>query len=195
VYKRQDFYYHKAKREGYLSRAAFKLLEIVKSYGIIQKNDKIIDIGCSPGGWTQVALKITGENGCVLGVDITEPEVSQRNFIFIRGDINNPDVQKQVLTALKGKADAILSDASPKLTGIRERDHNRSIEIIESVINFTLDSLKKNGNLLIKIIEGPDIKGIFSEIQSKFSFAKIYRPNSTRRSSRENYIIAKGFFV
>jgi 23S rRNA (uridine2552-2'-O)-methyltransferase len=196
VYKRKDFYYQKAKEEGYFSRAAFKLLEIVNSYEIIKKNDKIIDIGCSPGGWSQVALKITAENGLVIGVDITEPDkLWQKNFIFIKGEINDPYVQKQVLDALNGKADAVLSDASPKLTGIRERDHIRSLEIIKSVLDFTQGALKKGGNLLIKLIEGPDIRGILGKIQNEFSFTKIYRPDSTRKSSRENYIIAKGFII
>lgn len=191
-----DFYYHKAKEEGYLSRAAYKLLEIVKSYVIIKQNDKIIDVGCSPGGWSQVALKITGEYGYVIGVDIAEPEtLSQRNFLFIKGDINATDVQRQVLSALKGKADAVLSDASPKLTGIKERDHTGSIMIIESVVNFSANSLKKNGNMLIKFIEGPDVKDILGRIKSRFVFTKLYRPDSTRKSSRENYIIAKGFIV
>lgn len=196
MYKRKDFYYRKAKEEGYLSRAAYKLLEIVKSYGIIKENDRVVDIGCSPGGWSQVALRITGENGLIIGVDITEAAIlSQKNFIFIKGDISNPDVQKQVLSALKGKADAVISDASPKLTGIRERDHARSIRVIESVLNFACNSLKMNGNMLIKSFEGPDLRNIFSEIQNKFSFTKLFKPDSTRKSSRENYIIAKGFVV
>ncbi len=196
MYKRKDFYYRKAKEEGYSSRAAYKLLEIVESYGIIKRNDRIIDIGCSPGGWSQVALEITGKGGCVIGVDLVEPEgVSQKNFIFIKGDINDPDVRRQVLSALQGKADVVLSDASPKLTGIRERDHTRSLNIIESVFNFVQRSLKEDGNMLIKLIEGPDTKEVFSKIQDRFRFAKIYRPDSTRKSSRENYIIAKGFIT
>ncbi len=196
MYKRKDFYYYKAKEAGYLSRAAFKLLEIVESYEIIKRNNRIIDIGCSPGGWSQVALKIIGKGGCVIGVDLVEPEgISQKNFIFIKGDINNPVVQKDVLSALQGKADAVLSDASPKLTGIRERDHIRSLNIIESVFNFSQRLLKEDGNMLIKLIEGPDIKGVFGEIQDRFHFTKLYRPDSTRRSSRESYIIAKGFIA
>lgn len=195
MYKRRDFYYKRAKEEGYLSRAAYKLLEIVDSYEIIKKNDSIIDVGCSPGGWSQVALKITGENGVVIGVDITEPSFSQGNFIFIKGDINDPEVQKEILTHLKVKADAVLSDASPKLTGIREKDHTGSIRIIESVINFAENCLKKNGNMLIKLIEGPDLREILVRIKDRFVFTKLYRPDSTRKSSRENYIIAKGFIT
>ncbi len=171
------------------------MLEIVDSYGIIKKNDRIIDVGCSPGGWSQVALKITGDDGLVIGVDITEPAFSQRNFIFIKGDINDPDVQKKIMSQLNGKADALLSDASPKLTGIRERDHTGSIKIIETVVDFSLNCLKKDGNLLIKLIEGPDHKEILGRIKSRFEFTKLYRPDSTRKSSRENYIIAKGFII
>lgn len=194
MYKRKDYYYLKAKEEGFLSRAAYKLLEIVDSYRIIKKNDRVIDIGCSPGGWSQVATKIVGDGGLVIGVDLVEPELTpQNNFKFVKGDINEESIQMNVLELLNGKADAIISDASPKLTGIREKDHSSSLEIIESVYNFSKNCLKPDGNMLIKVIEGPNIKGIFKKIQSNFTFTKIFRPDSTRRSSRENYIIAKGF--
>jgi 23S rRNA (uridine2552-2'-O)-methyltransferase len=194
VYKRKDFYYLKAKEEGYLSRAAYKLLEITGSYNIIKENDRVVDIGCSPGGWSQVASKIVGKGGKVIGVDLVEPaKFSAENFVFIQGDITQPLVQEMILKELNGKADAVLSDASPKLSGIRERDHIRSIEIIQAVIDVAMGVLKVNGNMLTKMIEGPEKQGILKRIQQKFTFTKLFRPDSTRRSSRENYIIAKGF--
>lgn len=196
VYKRKDYYYERAKKEGFFSRAAYKLTEIVESYRVIGRDDRVIDVGCSPGGWSQVASRIVGEKGVVLGIDIERPgAINSSNFIFIQGDIRSPEVQKRAIESIGGRADVVISDASPKLTGIKERDHSMSVDLITEVFTFAKKVLKKGGNMLVKVIEGPELNRVFKEIKGSFEFTKIYRPDSTRSASRENYIIAKGFIA
>jgi len=194
VYKRKDFFYLRAKEEGYNSRAAYKLKEIVTASRLIKAGDRILDIGCAPGGWLQVALGLAGKKGLVVGVDIEKIKgLSAGNLAFVQGDILNKDVQLRVRSLLNDRADVLLSDASPNLTGIRERDHRMSFDLVKSILTLTKEFLKENGNFLVKVIEGPDTKDLFESVKSCFDFTKITRPDSTRSRSRENYIVATGF--
>jgi len=194
VQDRKDSYYRKAKREGYSSRAAYKLKELVAKYRIFGKGDTILELGCSPGGWTQVALEIIGLKGRVVGVDVSEMKMARaENFVFIQGDVMDPETLNRASSALNGPCDAVISDLSPHLTGIKPRDEATTKEIIEAGWSVARKTLKNGGNILFKVFPSRDLEPILREIRSSFQKSFLTRPSATRRASSEFYLTGKGF--
>src|SRR5262249_31669415 len=130
AYKPHDHYFRKAKQQGYRSRAAYKLIELQERYRLMKAGDKVVDLGAAPGGWLQVAAKIVGVNGKLIGVDI-EPiqPLSERNVTLVTGDISSKEVQRQITELLGGLANCVISDLAPKLSGIRDADMARCLEL------------------------------------------------------------------
>jgi 23S rRNA (uridine2552-2'-O)-methyltransferase len=190
VKKKKDPYYKRAKGENYRSRASFKLLQLDKKYNLIKKGSAIVDLGATPGGWSQVALEKTGEEGIVLGVDLEKIKpFTEKNFYFIKGDFTSQKVQEKIIDILDGKADVIISDASPSLSGIKDMDHLRSIDLANSVIAIADNILEKNGNLIIKVFQGEEFKDLIEKLRKKFKVLKTTKPSSSRKKSSEMYII------
>ncbi|MHC1603824.1 MAG: SAM-dependent methyltransferase, partial [Candidatus Syntropharchaeales archaeon] len=132
--RRHDFFWKEAKRWGYRSRASFKLIQINERFGVIRKGYKVVDLGAAPGGWLQVAKDIAGEKGVVIGVDLLPIEPIEGVFT-LKKDIRRPDVVDQILEITGGdKVDAVLSDASPNLSGNWSWDHGRSIDLAETAL-------------------------------------------------------------
>jgi len=180
--------------EGYRSRAAYKLLEINKRYSIIKRGDYVADLGCAPGGFLQVTSEIIGEKGLVIGVDLNPVQPIGTNVILIEKDFTKKDVLEEMLTHLKGKKfDVILSDMAPKTTGIQFRDTYLSFKLAEQAYNSANDLLKSGGNILIKIFDGEEVKGLTERIRKSFKKTYLNRPESTRKGSKEIYIIGIGF--
>lgn len=187
--KDKDSYYRLAKKEGYRSRASYKLLQIQERFRIIKKGDTIIDLGAAPGGWLQVAKQISG--GKIIGVDLVRIKPI-KDVIFIMGDFREEEVRRKIESHVS-KVDVVLSDASPKLSGIKSYDHARSIELAEAALQIAESFLRKGGNFVVKIFQGEEQSILLEKISSIFKNVKFYFPKATRKGSAECYIIAKGY--
>jgi 23S rRNA (uridine2552-2'-O)-methyltransferase len=189
--RKRDGYYKLAKKAGYRSRSTYKLMQINKRYNVISKGDTVIDIGCAPGGWLQVAKDIVGPEGTVLGVDIQKIEALE-GVTFIRGDITNPKTMEKIISKI-AKADVVISDMSPNITGHYSMDHARSVDLAERALEVAKKALKSRGNFVVKVFEGDLFKDYFDKIKSSFEFTKAHSPKATRKQSSEIYVIGKGF--
>lgn len=181
--KRKDFYFKKAKKEGYLARSSYKLIELNRKYNLIRRDSDVLDIGCSPGSWVQVCLKLNVRR--VVGIDIEKAKVKGNKFEFINEDINEIDVDKL------GKFDVVLSDISPKTKGFF--DAEESVDLSRKAWGVTKEVLKPKGNFLCKIFQGADFDAFCREVKKHFYFFKVSKPKASRKESREMYLIGKGF--
>jgi 23S rRNA (uridine2552-2'-O)-methyltransferase len=168
-------------------------MQINKRYNVISKGDCVIDLGCAPGGWLQVAEDIVGSEGTVLGVDIQKIEAVE-GVTFIRGDITDPKTIERILSNIT-KADVVLSDMSPNITGHYSMDHARSVDLAERALEVAEKTLKSRGNFVVKVFEGDLFKDYFDRIKSSFEFTKAHSPKATRKQSSEIYVIGKGFLL
>ncbi|MDH5794220.1 MAG: RlmE family RNA methyltransferase, partial [Candidatus Bathyarchaeota archaeon] len=140
--RKRDYYYRKAKEEKYRSRAAYKLFQAIEKYHFIKNGDVIVDLGAAPGGWVQAARKTVGSRGFVLGVDLKPIEpFPQSNVRTIIGDINEQETLEQILSMIPKKADVVISDASPNISGIWEVDHARQIDLAHQSLKIALETL------------------------------------------------------
>ncbi len=188
IEERQDYYYWKAKKEGYRSRAAYKLLQMNRKFGILKNGYWTLDLGSSPGGWSQVAVEL-GAN--VVAVDIN-PMKSIENVVFIQGDITK-DETKEKIREVREKFDVVLCDASPKITGHWDIDHFRSVEISRAAFEIAKEFLRFGGNFVVKMFQGSETPSLYSEFKRYFRFKKLHSPPASRKRSSEIYFIGKGF--
>lgn len=191
--KKREHYYKKAKQTGYRARSAFKLLQINNKFNIIKKDDLVIDLGAAPGGWSQVAKQIVGENGTVVGIDLSSIKAIN-GIVFLQGDMT----QEESITRLRKvigdrDVDVIISDMSPNISGNYSLDQACSVFLCEQALKTAKILLKKNGNFICKIFEGEDLKDILEKIKSIFITVKQFNPPASRKTSSEVYIIAKSF--
>jgi 23S rRNA (uridine2552-2'-O)-methyltransferase len=195
AYDRKDHFHQRAKREGYRSRAAFKLLEIQQNQRLLRSGQRVIDLGCWPGGWLQVAAEAVGRKGRVVGVDLAaiDPPLDNENVIAFCADLTQPSVAEELIERLGGPADVLLSDAAPKLSGIRAADQAREGALLEGVEALLGKLLRKGGTLLIKILEGPDAVLVDRRLRREFESAKTVKPSASRRGSSERYLLGRGY--
>jgi 23S rRNA (uridine2552-2'-O)-methyltransferase len=193
-YKSHDSYFKKAKQEGYRSRAAYKLLELQQRYRLMKSGDRVIDLGAAPGGWLQVVARIIGQSGKVVAVDL-EPiqPFSQSNIFVLRGDISSDDIQERVYQLLGGPANCILSDLAPKLSGIRDADMARSLELNRMALALATRLLRPGGSLLLKSFISNDLQMFTAELKQHFATVQRTKPEATRQGSSEFYFCANGF--
>ncbi|MGZ7049230.1 MAG: RlmE family RNA methyltransferase, partial [Methanobacterium sp.] len=182
--KRQDsgnkeHYYKMAKKEKYRSRASYKLLQLNKRYKIIRNSDYIIDLGAAPGGWSQVALDIVGKEGKVIAVDIQRIKpFDEDNFAQITGDFTESGIIDKIEDEIGRDADVILSDAAPKLTGIKDIDQLKSIDIVENALKIADSILKIGGSMIIKVFQGEGFEDYLKKVKRKFKIVKTTKPPS-----------------
>jgi len=183
-----DVYVQRAKKDGYRSRAAYKLLEIDQKHKILKPKSSVIDLGSAPGGWVQVAL----ERSCqVVGVDLLDiPAID--GAILLKADIEDPETIAMILEATGGPADLLLSDLAPSATGQRAVDRLRSEAMGEIVLDIAPELLKPGGHLLMKMLRGADAV-LNAEARKMFKTVKMARPDATRRESSEIYMLALDF--
>ena len=188
--RKKDYYYKKAKEEKYRSRAAYKLFQAVKKYKFIGKGDTVVDLGAAPGGWIQAASKIVGKEGFVLGVDLKPIDpFSQDNIHTIVGDINDEETLEQILKILPEKADVVISDVSPNISGIWEVDHARQIDLAERSLEIALDILKPSGNFFVKVFQGDLFNDFVNKVEKHFRIVKIFKPKASRPKSSEMFVL------
>ena len=194
IKKRQkDYYYRKAKEEKFRSRAAYKLLQAVKKYRFIKSGDIVVDLGAAPGGWIQAARKIVGETGFILGVDLKPIEpFDEDNILTIVADITDPKTVEQIKTLLPKPADAVISDVSPKISGIWEVDHARQIELAICSMKISKHILKPKGNFFVKVFEGDMFQDFVNKMKNSFSTVRIVKPKASRAKSSEIYVLGLG---
>lgn len=191
---RRDQYRKLAKQQGYRSRAAFKLLQLNKSYKIIKNSDKVVEFGCAPGGWIQVATQLVGPYGFVLGLDLKEIN-PLAGASFIKGSIDDPLLTEILLQTVgpNDKFDVVLSDMSPNVSGIWEIDHERQISLTKHAFNVCIRILERRGNAIFKIFQGVSTRSFVNELTEHFALVKLSKPPASRQESSELYVICLGF--
>jgi 23S rRNA (uridine2552-2'-O)-methyltransferase len=195
TYERKDHFHQRAKREGFRSRAAYKLAELQRAHPLLRRGQRVVDLGCWPGGWLQVAADAVGPSGRVVGVDLAaiDPPLKNENVVALCGDLSEGRVEEEILAALGGAADVLLSDAAPKLTGVRAVDRAREEALLEAVEARVPRLLRPGGTLLLKILEGPEAQAVERRIRAGFERAKTVRVSASRRGTTERYLLARGY--
>lgn len=189
--KRQlaDKWSEKARAEGWRSRAAFKLSEMDDKLHLIRKGSRVIDLGAAPGGWVQVALKRGA--AAVVGVDLLEVDPIP-GAILIQADFTDPGVDQQLIEALGGAPDLVLSDMAHNTVGHRQTDHLKIIALIEAAAEFAIRTLKPGGNFVTKNFQGGDAGGLLEQLRAEFHEVKYIKPAASRKGSSEVYLAALG---
>jgi 23S rRNA (uridine2552-2'-O)-methyltransferase len=191
--RKREFYYKKAKAENYRSRATYKLVQANQKYQFIKRNDVVVDLGAAPGGWIQAARKMTGKHGFVLGVDLKPIEPFAQEYIrTIVADITEPDIVEQLLSFLPRKADVVLSDAAPNITGVWEVDHARQIDLATKALGIAQCILRSSGNIFVKVFQGDMLDVFLQAVKASFDTVKIVKPQASRAKSSEIYILGLG---
>jgi 23S rRNA (uridine2552-2'-O)-methyltransferase len=186
--KIKDHYFHKAKRDGYAARSAYKLEEIDKKNRLLRKGNLVLDLGCSPGSWLQYAAGKVGEKGQVLGVDLQAVKLSlPKNVKVLQADIFEMTVKDLEING--GMVDVILSDMAPKTIGIRDTDAQRSFALNQQVLELSCDLLRHNGNLLVKAFQGAPLEKLRREFSNSFAQIKLCKPKSSRSESVEIFLL------
>lgn len=189
--KKKEHFYKEAKRTGYRARSAFKLQQIQLRFHIIPKKGFVVDLGAAPGGWSQVAKEIVGEQGVVIGVDLSSIQPLEK-VQFIQGDITQAETVGHIKSLMNNKrADLVLSDMSPDISGCYSVDQARSAWLCECALQVADQILKPGGHFICKIFEGEDTKSFIEKVKHRFRGVKTFSPEASRKSSSEVYIIAK----
>lgn len=192
--KRANHYYFLAKRAGYRSRAAYKLKELNDRFNLVKRGDIVVDLGAAPGGWVQVAREAVGETGLVVGVDVVKIKpLPWDNVKTLRLDVTQPSAIEAIKEHLPGKADVVLSDLSPKVTGVWEVDAARQVLLARSAFSIAVRILKRGGKLVVKLFQGPDAEELVEDIKKAFTRVKLTKPKASRKGSAEVYVVALGF--
>lgn len=188
-----DPYVKQAQKDGYRSRAAYKLLELNEKDKLIRPGMLLMDLGSAPGGWSQVAGRLVGDKGRVLASDIL-PMDSLENVDFIQGDFSDDKVFQQILDKLDGRQpDLIISDMAPNISGVAAADQASSMYLADLVLDMVRQVLKPNGNFAIKIFQGEGSDEYLKDVRTSFEKVVVRKPDASRSRSREVYYVAKGF--
>ena len=184
---RTDAFQKRARREGYRSRSVYKLMDIQKRSNIFRKDDTVLDLGAAPGGWSQIALEYIGEDGKLVGMDL-QHILPLKGAQFLQGDIREPETRKE-LEKLVPKADVVLSDMSPNLSGNYSVDQARSVEL--SSLALEIASEREANSFVVKVFEGSDFQDFRRAVIDEFGSVRTLSPEASRKQSSEVYLIAK----
>jgi len=188
-----DPFVKKAQFEGRRSRALFKLDEMDQKDRLFQKGQTVVDLGAAPGGWSELAIEKVGDKGRVFALDIL-PMDALAGVDFIQGDFREESVLNQLLNAMgEHKADLVLSDMAPNISGMNAVDQPRAMYLVELALDLARQVLRRGGGFVVKIFQGEGFDQYLAEVRSAFSSVKIRKPEASRARSREVYILAKGF--
>lgn len=193
-----DEYVKRSQKEGYRSRAIYKLQEIQQKDNLIRPNMQVVDLGAAPGGWSQYAVELVGKNGRVVASDILS--IDPLPFVeFIQGDFTEESVLNEILGVLsesteKVKADVVISDMAPNVTGVETIDQPRSIYLCELSLDMARQVLKTGGSFVAKVFQGDGSDAFIKDVRSSFKQVKIRKPKASRPRSREVYVVAQGYY-
>ena len=184
---RSDAFQRKARREGYRARSAYKLMDIQKRSKIFKKGSIVLDLGAAPGGWSQVALEFMEEEGKLVGVDL-QHILPLKGAIFIQGDLRDKDIREE-LQKLIPKADVVISDMSPNLSGTYSIDQARSVELSSLALEIAAE--RNAQSFVVKVFEGSDFQEFRKAVKAEFGSVRTLSPEASRKQSSEVYLIAK----
>ena len=188
---RKDHYRKLAHEEGYRSRSAYKLKELNTSYRIFGAGHFVLDLGCAPGGWTQVASKIVGNQGKVMGIDTSFVEEIPGVYV-LKASIND-DITEEIFSFFNKKINAVISDLSPQVTGNLSVDHSIQISLNYDAAKIMEQVLAKKGNAIFKVFDGEYSNEFYEYLKKKFSKIKLTKPKSSRKPSSELYCVCLGY--
>src|SRR5690242_12517765 len=187
-----DFFVKQAKKEGYRSRAAYKLIEIAERDHLLAPGMTVVDLGAAPGGWSQVVAEKLGGRGKVIALDLLEM-APLPGVIFIQGDFREPLVLAELKKNLGNHApDLVISDMSPNISGISVVDQARGMHLAELALEFAADQLNSGGNFLVKVFQGADFEGFLRTMRASFSRVITRKPEASRGRSSEMYLLGLG---
>ena len=188
-----DSYVKLAKEKGYRSRASFKLLDIQEKDHLFKKGMTVVDLGAAPGGWSQIAAELVGDNGRVVASDIL-PMDSLAGVEFVQGDFTEESVLNEILTVMDGElADLVISDMAPNMSGMNSIDQPAAMYLVELALEMAKDVLKPKGNFVAKVFQGEGFDQYLLDVRANFDRVVTRKPDSSRARSREVYIIGRGF--
>lgn len=194
VYQRKDPVYTRAKSAGYRSRAAYKLQQLVEHRRLLRRGDCVVELGAWPGGWLQVASQRVGPKGRVIGVDVQPIEPVPGGVVAtLVADIADPRAPDHVAQMCGRKADVLLSDLAPKLSGVRARDEAQMVVLADYVLEWAARILKPGGHLIVKLFTSNDVAGYVERLRDRFRDVHLTRPEATRKGSAELYAVAIAF--
>jgi len=185
--QKRDFYVKQAKKQGYLSRAAYKLIEIEKKFNILTNSKKILEFGAAPGGWSQVALEVNPKIE-ITAIDILDLKINHPQINFYKDDFLNFNYNQK-----ENYYDLILSDIAPNTTGHQSTDHLRIASMLFDIIELLEKVLVSDGAFITKIWKGSEEKEIINQLKKKFKFVSYFKPDSSRKDSAEIFIVARNF--
>ena len=189
----KDEYVLRARREGYRSRASYKLLEIDEKFGLFRPGSVVVDLGAAPGGWTQIAVNKGGPKGFVVGLDLLDIEPLE-GAMLVKGDFTEEKVLDELMALLQDRpVDLVISDMAPNLSGMREIDQPQAIYLTELALEFACSTLRPGGALVMKCFEGSGIDNIREVIRSNFKQLNNFKPKASRGKSREIYVLGRKF--
>ena len=189
---RKDYYRKLAHEEGYRSRSSYKLKELQKSYRLIGAGHYVLDLGCAPGGWTQVAVQLAGNQGKVMGVDTSFLEEIPGAHM-IKSDICDISITEEILSFFGRKINAVICDLSPQVSGNWSVDHSTQISLNYAAAKIMDQVLEKNGNALFKVFDCEYSNEFYQYVKKKFTKAKLKKPKVSRKQSSEQYCICLGY--
>lgn len=187
-----DIYVRRAKQDGYRSRSAYKLLEILEKDKLVRPGMTVVDLGAAPGGWSQVLAPLVGAKGQVIALDILEME-PLRGAVLIRGDFSDESTLKLLEEQMGDRSiDLVVSDMAPNISGVGLVDQARSIHLAELAFEFARDRLKPGGNLLVKVFQGAGLDEFRKQLTAAFASVTVRKPKASRDRSSEFYLLARG---
>ncbi len=188
-----DEYVLRAQREGYRSRAAFKLIELDDKYGLLKKGMSVVDLGAAPGGWTEVAARRVGDEGTVIASDILDM-APVAGVDFVKGDFREEQVLEAILALLgEHKADLVISDMAPNMSGVDSVDLPKAMYLVELAVDLADRTLATGGAFLAKVFQGEGFDALMADLRGKYNSVVVRKPASSRARSREVYVLARGF--
>jgi 23S rRNA (uridine2552-2'-O)-methyltransferase len=185
-----DPYVRKAKMKGYRSRAAFKLEDLDDKFSLIKPGSLVVDLGCAPGGWVQIALKRGADR--VVGIDLLEVEPVTGSDL-IQMDFMNPMAPDRIKSMLGGAPDLVMSDLAANTTGHRSTDHLKTVALVEAAAEFAMETLRPGGHFVTKVFQGGAEKTLLNTLKKNFQKVQHAKPESSRKGSPEIYLVALNF--
>ena len=189
--RKRDKYYRAAKRDHFRSRSAFKLIQLQEKFGVMEEGWAVLDLGSSPGGWSQVAKGAVGDGGSVFAVDLVGMTPID-GVKFFHGDLRDVQFLSELVSSV-GAVDVVISDMAPRLSGNKSYDQARATELAQIAFDVACACLRDGGNFVTKAFRGEDFEPFLSQVSSRFQKTKATSPPATSKGSAEVYIVALGF--
>jgi 23S rRNA (uridine2552-2'-O)-methyltransferase len=194
AYDPKDYYYRKAKEENYAARSVFKIQEIDHRLRIFKPGMKVLDLGAAPGSWSQYASQKVGKTGRILGIDLQPIKITLQNALFLVADMRQLDLAKTMEeNGIAPPFDLVLSDMAPKTTGFKLQDQMRSFELCELALETAKKYLRKDGAFVAKLFQSDEFETFRNHLRQWFGKIDVIKPESTRKGSKEIFLVARGF--